>query len=91
MINQNLTDNFTISESMKKNLLTLVLASILTYSVSAGSFEVVQLPLPKSDKIVVKMMFRNGSVSDPEGKEGLTQLTASLMSDGSSHLPASSK
>lgn len=48
----------------------------------AQNIETITLPNPNSDKVVVKMMFRNGSMSDPVGKEGLTQLTASLMSEG---------
>jgi zinc protease len=49
---------------------------------AARSLEVVELPLPESDKIVVKLMFRNGSVSDPAGQEGLTYTTAQLMTAG---------
>ncbi len=44
--------------------------------------EVVELNLPKSEKIIVKLMFRNGSMSDPIGKDGLTNLTANLIIDG---------
>ncbi|MCX6159818.1 MAG: insulinase family protein [Ignavibacteriae bacterium] len=44
--------------------------------------EVIELNLPKSDKVVIKLMFRNGSVCDPEGKEGLTRLTANLVTSG---------
>jgi zinc protease len=44
--------------------------------------EVVELKLPKSNKIVVKLMFRNGSICDPLGKEGLTFATASLITQG---------
>ncbi|NUQ82990.1 MAG: insulinase family protein [Bacteroidetes bacterium] len=35
-----------------------------------------------STKIVVKLQFRNGSIADPAGKEGLTALTAALVSGG---------
>lgn len=42
----------------------------------------VELLLPNSNKIVVKFMFKNGSISDVQGKEGITKLTASLMMDG---------
>jgi zinc protease len=48
----------------------------------AHSYELVELPIKNSDKIVVKFMFRNGSISDPQGKEGLTSLVASLVIDG---------
>lgn len=44
--------------------------------------EVVELKMPQSNKVVVKLMFRNGSVSDPKGKEGLTYATAQLIAQG---------
>jgi zinc protease len=44
--------------------------------------EVVELKLPNSNKIILKFMFRNGSISDPVGKEGLTNATATLISEG---------
>ena len=49
---------------------------------SAKAMEVVELKLNNSEKIIVKLMFRNGSMSDPKGKEGLTSLTANLITDG---------
>lgn len=42
----------------------------------------VLLPIPSSDKIVVKLMFRLGSICDPPGKEGLTNLMVQTMMDG---------
>jgi zinc protease len=33
--------------------------------------------------VVIRLMFRNGSVTDPKGKEGLTMMTANLLTDGS--------
>jgi zinc protease len=44
--------------------------------------EVVELKLPKSNKVVVKLMFKNGSICDPVGKEGLTYATANLITQG---------
>ncbi len=44
--------------------------------------QVVELKIPKSNKVVIKFMFRNGSIADPEGKEGITQLVTSLISEG---------
>jgi zinc protease len=44
--------------------------------------DVIELYLPKSNKIIVKLVFRNGSICDPEGKEGLTFSTVSLMTQG---------
>jgi len=60
----------------------LFLIAFLSVSSQSFAFEVVELPLANSNKIVIKMMFRNGSVSDPAGKEGLTALTAALVMDG---------
>ncbi|MFY0653035.1 MAG: insulinase family protein [Cyclobacteriaceae bacterium] len=41
---------------------------------------VVELPMV-STKVVVKIAFKNGSICDPVGKEGLTNLTASLLTE----------
>jgi zinc protease len=61
---------------------SLIALLFLFISVSVTAQEVVELKLPKSDKIVIKLMFRNGSMSDPKGKEGLTSLTANLITEG---------
>jgi zinc protease len=58
-----------------------LLLMIAVFSLSQA-IEVVELPLPKSNKVVVKFMFRNGAISDPAGKYGLTFLTANLISQG---------
>ena len=63
-----------------KNILIIIIISL--FFVNAFSQDVVELKLPKSDKVVVKLMFKNGSVSDPAGKEGLTRLTAGLLTSG---------
>jgi zinc protease len=44
--------------------------------------EVVELKLPKSDQVVIKIMFKNGSICDPIGKEGLTDITTSTIVEG---------
>jgi zinc protease len=44
--------------------------------------QVVELKQPNSSKIVVKFMFKNGSVCDPQGKEGLTYTTSQLINQG---------
>ena len=44
--------------------------------------QIVELKLSNSDKIVIKLMFKNGSISDPAGKGGLTFTTASLITQG---------
>jgi zinc protease len=55
--------------------------SLLLSSVIAFAQEVVELK-NSGNLVVIKLMFRNGSISDPQGKEGLTQLTADLITDG---------
>lgn len=44
--------------------------------------QVVELPMPNSNKVVIKLQFRNGSICDPAGKEGLTEATANLITQG---------
>jgi len=44
--------------------------------------KLVELPLAKSNEVVIKLMFNNGSISDPAGKEGLTYATANLIAQG---------
>ncbi len=63
-----------------KNIFIVIIMSL--FFASAFSQDVVELKLPKSDKVVIKLMFKNGSVSDPSGKEGLTKLTAALITSG---------
>lgn len=64
---------------MKKLIFNIAL--LLITAVSFGA-EVVELKLPKSDIIVVKVMFKNGSICDPADKAGLTDMTASMMAEG---------
>ena len=61
---------------MKAFLITLLLTGFLMGQ------EVVELKQSNSAKIVVKLMFKNGSFSDPSGKEGLTYTTAQLITQG---------
>jgi zinc protease len=61
---------------MKKSLYSLFTLALLAFCSNAFSHEVVELKQPASNKIVVKLTFRNGSISDPSGKEGLTYATA---------------
>ncbi|HSU28284.1 MAG TPA: pitrilysin family protein [Chitinophagaceae bacterium] len=44
--------------------------------------ETIELKLPESNKVVIKLMFRGGSITDPAGKDGLANLTAGIMMDG---------
>jgi zinc protease len=65
--------------TMKKHLLFLF---ALLISGAVFGFETVELKTPGTGKIVVKAMFRTGSIHDPVGKEGLTMLTASSVAEG---------
>ena len=56
-----------------------LLLIVLTCSFHAFAIDVVELQLPSSNKIVMKFMFKNGSIADPVGKEGLTFATAQLV------------
>ena len=64
---------------MKKILFILAL---LAGTIQVWASEVVELKLQKSNIIVVKLMFKNGSSSDPTNKEGLTELTANTVAEG---------
>jgi zinc protease len=66
--------------NIKQNIITLLFLIVL--SIPAFAQDVIELNLPQSDKVIIKLMFRNGSVSDPKGKEGLTALAADLVDDG---------
>lgn len=60
----------------------LVILLIFSLSCMSFAFDTVELPLPNANKVVVKLLFTNGSISDPAGKEGLTFLTANLITQG---------
>jgi zinc protease len=64
---------------LRIKILFILLAAIST---QIGAQQVVELKMPKSNKVVIKLMFRNGSITDPQGKEGITQLLASLVTEG---------
>ncbi|GAB3193728.1 hypothetical protein GCM10027293_00290 [Pontibacter aydingkolensis] len=46
-----------------------------------GPDKVVELKQPESNKVIIKLMFKNGSMSDPKGKEGLTYTTAQMITE----------
>lgn len=69
-------------KNMKFIVIVAVLLGALHYIQAA---ELVELRKTTSNKIIIKYMFDAGSMVDPAGKEGLTMLTASLISDGGSH------
>jgi zinc protease len=60
-------------------LLSLIILLVVP---SIGAQDIVEIKMSNSNKVVVKLMFRNGSISDPVEKEGLTQMTIALMSQG---------
>jgi zinc protease len=62
---------------MKKILLFLYI--ILSSQLASA---IIELPMSNSNIVVIKMMFRNGSICDPVGKEGLTWLTVNTIMDG---------
>ncbi len=64
---------------MKGFILTLLLALSPALWLNVQATEVVELKLPSSNKVVIKLMFKNGSIADPKGQEGLTYATANLM------------
>ena len=71
---------------MKNIFITCLL---LIQFVALRAQEIVQLPIPKSGKVTIRYMFRNGSVSDPAGKEGLTAITTDmLVESGTSKMTA---
>lgn len=64
---------------MKKTIITAVFLFVISF---ANAVEVVELPLAGTGKTIIRVMFRNGSMCDPDGKEGLTALTTQLIADG---------
>jgi len=64
-----------------KKILHLVVF-LLAGSIATHAQELVELKQPQSNKVVIKLMFRNGSVSDPAGKEGLTYATVNTVVEG---------
>ena len=60
---------------------SLIIAFLLS-ALFIQAQEIVELKTTASNLIVIKLQFKNGSISDPKGKEGLTELTASLITDG---------
>lgn len=53
---------------------------LILCGLSVAAQQVVELPMA-STKVVVKLAFKNGSICDPEGKEGLTNLTAAVLTE----------
>jgi zinc protease len=61
---------------MKTFILTIIFAATMFAQ------QVVEIKQPNSNKVVIKLRFANGSISDPKGKEGLTTATANLITQG---------
>ncbi|HEY5536811.1 MAG TPA: pitrilysin family protein [Ignavibacteria bacterium] len=66
------------------NIIKVLISIIFVVVINSNLFpqQVVELKIPNSEKVVIKLMFKNGSVCDPAGKEGLTYLTANLITNG---------
>lgn len=55
-----------------------------------GPGQVVELQQPQSGTVIIKLMFKNGSMVDPAGKEGLTYTTAKMITEsGTQDMPVS--
>lgn len=54
----------------------------LIFTTALMGQQVVELKQPNSNKVIIKLMFRNGSIADPKGKEGLTYAVANLITQG---------
>jgi zinc protease len=62
--------------------MTLILLFTLILTNTMTAQQVVELKQPNSNKVIIKLQFRNGSISDPKGKEGLTTAVANLITQG---------
>ena len=68
---------------MRKLIKIVPLWMMVLFSAQISTAQkVIELRKPELNKVVVKLMFNVGSVADPEGKEGLTALTANLITEG---------
>ncbi|MBP7269220.1 MAG: M16 family metallopeptidase [Bacteroidota bacterium] len=52
------------------------------FPILAFGQEVIEIPDLQSNKVVIRLVFRNGSICDPPGKEGITDVTTSLIAEG---------
>lgn len=67
---------------MKHIIASVLFTCSLLVSAITYAQEVVELKQPLSNKIIIKLMFKNGSISDPKGKDGLTATTANTLTEG---------
>ncbi|MDH5627934.1 MAG: insulinase family protein [Candidatus Krumholzibacteria bacterium] len=73
--------------SINLGIATLFLAGMMIMSPIRSHAEpaptpAVTLPIQSSPLVTFRVQFRAGTIDDPAGKEGLTRLTASLLTDG---------
>lgn len=83
------TDKNLVISSLARENLPAALASLpplASFAPEASVSRDVKLTLQKTELplINIKLLFKAGSARDPQGKEGLAQLAASLISDGGS-------
>lgn len=71
--------------------IALLLVSILISTNGWADIKVIELKKEGSPKMVVKVRFQNGSIADPEGKEGLTSITARMMMEGGTDIYSKSE
>ncbi len=64
-----------------KNIILIYTFIFFILTISSSAEEVIQLKMQGSGKAVFRLVFRNGSISDPAGKEGLTELTADMITE----------
>ncbi len=69
---------------MKTSRIIPVILFLIFFVAETRAQELVELKKEKSNVLIIKYMFNVGSMMDPEGKEGLTRLTASLVTGGGS-------
>ncbi len=62
-------------------LAVLATACAPTGQDAASNIETVTLPSPESPLVPVRLMFKAGSIHDPEGKEGLAALTGMMIGE----------
>lgn len=70
---------------MRKAFLTAMLIFGLS-GMAAGSVETVTLPEPDSPFVAFRIWVQAGSQNDPSGREGLADVTATLLAEGSTTL-----
>jgi zinc protease len=65
-----------------KSIKIIFAICLLLSGMTVQAQSVVELKQPQSNKVVIKLMFRNGSIADPAGKQGLTYTTAQTLVKG---------